>query len=737
MQAPIIALILATIANVLLGILVLARTRQHSYGWFFAITVISVAAWGIGDILILNARNTDAILLAERVFYAAPVLIPAGILLFSLHFLEHRKLTLANKVWLIGLPSIIFAFIAIFPHFVVDNVMLMEAGLNKPVINPTGFFIYAIYFNIYFLITYIVLFIKMKRFQGLERRQMLYTLNGVIFASLTALTTNLALPLLYGITDYIWLGPICTLVFIAAVTLSIVRHHLFDIRFYVLRSIAYSFSTIALGVLFISPMILLIDVVWLGYPFSWTRLVLEAIIATTVATNYGRLRNLLDRYSRHLFYQDGYDAAVLLGRLNRSLVSTINIAKTLQEVSLLINNSLKSEFCVFTLRVNQELRPVMTNANLDQINIKEVCSSLDNIRSKIIVTDELNRKHQAIKLTLIEHNIAVVVKLRPNKQANNTVGYMFLGYKKSGNPYVPQDIEVLDSTSDVLIIAIQNALHFEEIQNFNATLQQKVTAATKQLRHTNQRLKSLDETKDDFISMASHQLRTPLTSIKGYVSMVLEGDAGDITPLQKQMLNQAYISSQRMVFLIADLLNVSRLKTGKFVVMPGEMDLASVIDEEIEQLKETAESRQVSLRYDKPADFPAVILDETKIRQVVMNFMDNAIYYTRPGGAVHISLREVGSNLEFRIKDDGIGVPKDEQKHLFTKFYRAGNARQVRPDGTGLGLFMAKKVIVAQGGAIIFESQEGKGSTFGFSFARKAIVASQNTSIDDRIVTIT
>ena len=109
-------------------------------------------------------------------------------------------------------------------------------------------------------------------------------------------------------------------------------------------------------------------------------------------------------------------------------------------------------------------------------------------------------------------------------------------------------------------------------------------------------------------------------------------------------------------------------------------------------------------------------VDETKIQQVVMNFMDNAIYYTPKGGSIIVKLEATGKEVIYTVTDTGLGVPKAEQAHLFTKFYRAGNARKMRPDGTGLGLFMAKKVIMAQGGAIIFKSTEGKGSTFGFSF---------------------
>jgi signal transduction histidine kinase len=178
-----------------------------------------------------------------------------------------------------------------------------------------------------------------------------------------------------------------------------------------------------------------------------------------------------------------------------------------------------------------------------------------------------------------------------------------------------------------------------------------------------------------------------------------------------------------MVYLISDLLNVSRLKTGKFIIEPVKTNLADIIEEEVEQLLETAKGRNLELSFKKPEHFPTLMLDETKIRQVLMNFIDNAVYYTPSGGHIVINLLETPRTIEFTVVDDGIGVPRHEQHHLFSKFYRANNAKRARPDGTGLGLFMAKKVIIAQGGAVVFKSQEGRGSTFGFTFTKEKLLA--------------
>jgi len=122
-----------------------------------------------------------------------------------------------------------------------------------------------------------------------------------------------------------------------------------------------------------------------------------------------------------------------------------------------------------------------------------------------------------------------------------------------------------------------------------------------------------------------------------------------------------------------------------------------------------------------PKKFPILELDEGKMRQVIMNYADNAIYYSKEGTAIEVALVVEGNRCRFTVKDKGIGVPVDETAQLFTKFYRATNARRQRPDGTGVGLFLAKKVINAHGGDVIFESEEGKGSTFGFSLPIKPI----------------
>ena len=196
--------------------------------------------------------------------------------------------------------------------------------------------------------------------------------------------------------------------------------------------------------------------------------------------------------------------------------------------------------------------------------------------------------------------------------------------------------------------------------------------------------------------------------------MMLEGDAGRMSKTQTEFAGYAYGSSERMVNLISDLLNVSRLSAGRFIIQTKPTDMVAMIRDEVRQLESHATAKNLKLIFEAPdQDLPLAEIDDNKTRQVVMNFIDNAIYYT-PKGSITVSLDQTGNYVRLRVTDTGIGVPEAARKKLFSKFYRAENAQTVRPDGTGLGLYLARRVVEDQGGTILFSSTLGKGSTFGF-----------------------
>ncbi len=719
MHIELVLLLTAALANTLLGYLVLTHSRKRMSSWFFAATLFGVALWAVGDAVLLAAVSADAILFGERIFYAAPVFIPPMLLLFALTFPERR--IGKGTLWAtLGVAGLIATVIALWPKIIIDFVQ-QGTPLNVPSPRLPEFMLYALYFSVTFLMIYVALFMSMRQEKAaLPHAQLLYTLNGAILASVPALLTNLTLPMM-GLGTYIWLGPLFTTIFLVAIAMSIVRHRMFDIRTFVVRSVAYILSLGVLAAMF-GLIVFGTAQLFFGLHLDFRAQVYISLGTTVAALLFSRLKAFFDRITNSLFYRDAYDTQVLFDRLNRLLVSNTDVGSLLKQSARVLEDTFKAEYCYFAIRETGQSEQRLIGdvpRGVTPGDMATIRSFAPQMSRKVIVVDELEASASHLRQALVHNGVAILGRLTARAHGDEGVGYLVLGARRSGNRYTNKDIRTLGTILNELVIAVENSLRFEQIQHFNETLQESVNEATRKLRKTNEKLQGLDATKDEFITMASHQLRTPLTAVKGYLSMVLEGDAGKLNANQRRLLEQSYVSAQRMVYLIADLLNLSRLGTGKFVIESTPTNLVDVVQSELNQLAQTAASRDVRLAFNYPENFPELMLDETKIHQVVMNFIDNAIYYTPPGGKVTVNLVETPGSVQYIVQDTGIGVPRREQRHLFTKFYRAENARQARPDGTGLGLFMAKKVVAAQGGAIIFESEEGKGSTFGFRFNKR------------------
>lgn len=231
--------------------------------------------------------------------------------------------------------------------------------------------------------------------------------------------------------------------------------------------------------------------------------------------------------------------------------------------------------------------------------------------------------------------------------------------------------------------------------------------------HDVTREKLVERMKTEFVSIAAHQLRTPLSAIKWTLRMILDGELGEITPEQKNFLKRAYQSNERMIYLINDLLNVSRIEEGRYIYKTTLTGLEVIVQSVIDSLKEAIERKGIKLSFRKPdRQLPLVSVDVEKITLAIQNILDNAVRYTPKGGQVTISLAYGKKEIECSISDNGVGIPKNQQKRVFQKFFRGTNVVRKDTEGTGLGLFIAKNIIDAHGGKIWFSSEEGKGTTF-------------------------
>lgn len=223
--------------------------------------------------------------------------------------------------------------------------------------------------------------------------------------------------------------------------------------------------------------------------------------------------------------------------------------------------------------------------------------------------------------------------------------------------------------------------------------------------------KQIDRAKSEFVSLASHQLRTPLSTINWYAEMLLAGDAGKINKEQKDYLEEIYKGNQRMVDLVNALLNTSRIDLGTLAIDPKPTDLIELARSVLDEMKPQIIQRKQTVKtiFDK---IQLINLDPKLMRIVFQNYLSNAVKYTGEKGQIILSVKKNKKEAVISVKDNGIGIPKSQQEKIFSKLFRADNVREKETDGTGLGLYIIKSVIEQFGGKVWFESVENKGTTF-------------------------
>ena len=225
--------------------------------------------------------------------------------------------------------------------------------------------------------------------------------------------------------------------------------------------------------------------------------------------------------------------------------------------------------------------------------------------------------------------------------------------------------------------------------------------------------REVDKAKTEFVSLASHQLRTPLSAINWYAEILIAGDAGKLSAEQKKYLNEIYQGNQRMVSLVNALLNTSRIDLGTFAVEPEPISFVEIADSVIKELTPQIEQKKQRLTKEYDKDVPTTIEADPKlVRIVFQNLLSNAVKYTPDEGTVTLKLDKQDSNLLIRIIDTGYGIPKKQQPEIFQKLFRADNVREKDTEGTGLGLYIVRAIVEKSGGTIRFESEENKGTTF-------------------------
>jgi len=238
--------------------------------------------------------------------------------------------------------------------------------------------------------------------------------------------------------------------------------------------------------------------------------------------------------------------------------------------------------------------------------------------------------------------------------------------------------------------------------------------------HNITRQKLAEKMKSEFVNLAAHQLRVPISGIKWFLQTLLDENIGDLNKKQKEIVEQAVKINSKVVYLLDDLLKVIEIDQGKYLKKLALNSVESVIRSAIEEAEPVLKEKKVKIKLVKSeGDIPEVMVDRERLKIAIKNIIDNAAKYTFGGGSIKVFLNRQEKCVQVKIKDTGVGIPLSQQEKVFNKFFRASNALKINTEGSGLGLYIAKNIIEAHQGRIWFESEENKGTTFYFTIPIK------------------
>lgn len=365
--------------------------------------------------------------------------------------------------------------------------------------------------------------------------------------------------------------------------------------------------------------------------------------------------------------------------------------EAVKRAEFLIKRSFPSEFIPIEHKNNILIRALESRQ-------LQIASSYQEILFPDYTSDEA----LLIQQTLNVHSIFAY----PLIVRDEVIGVLAIRLGEDAGGVSAQEQDLMGRLVGTIGIAVDNALLYKKIQDANI------------------QLKELDKLKDEFVSLASHELRTPMTIIKSYVWMLLEKKAGEINDKQKEYLEKTYHSTNRLIDLVNDMLNISRIESGRMTVEAKEVDIIQLISETMNEVKARAQELGINLTLKNETDQIIAVCDPGKIKQVLVNLIGNSLKFTPQGGSISLKVLDnspVGM-VSIAVSDTGKGINAEDIKKLFKKFNMVGSSHLIKnkDQGTGLGLYLSKAIVELHGGEIKAVSEvEGKGSEFSFTLPKK------------------
>ena len=718
MGIPEILLFITAILAFLLTGLIYFRGVKNRVTISFALLTLSGGLWAL---VIPIFRISDDLIVAlfwNRMIYIVGSIVPCLFVYFSRVFPHRTKPFPLFKQLTIFLPFILFAISLFWGNFFIQEISINEEG-NRAILGPL-YSIWVIWFSIFMAWSFFGLLINYRKAARVYKIQLRYVLLSIAFPAALSFPFNIILPWL-GDYRHIWVGPISILIMVAIIAYAITRYRFMDIRLIFRKSFVYLITLIL--VVIVGVVIMYLDTrIFQGViPSS----IMGGLILIIGVLLFNPLRNMLQNLADKLMFKEVLSYRQAIQKLSQEVMSLISLKKI---------NSIVVDTLIKTMRLDK-VGILLMDPKTDNFQPANIIGFKEENGISLVRSNFLTKYLEEKKQPVVYQELEVLINQTDNKKKKSEIeklktnmkrieagaclplfkkkglgGIIVLGEKLSGDAYTKEDLELLETLANQTSLAIQNARLYQEVESFNRTLKHRVNDQTKEIRKQNVHLEQLLEMKSEFLTIASHQLRTPTSIIRGYLSMM--EDEGLSLEERLKYAHQAFLGMNRLERVINDILTATELEGKEIEVHYKPAQLEEVVKDVVQDSRLLAKEKGLKLESKILVELPKILCDELKLKEALTNLVSNAIFYTHKGG-IKVTLDKHKKYAKITVQDTGVGFSPEEAKRMGDKFFRAPGVMQIHPNGSGLGLFIAKTFSEAMGGRLEFASEgKGKGSSF-------------------------
>jgi signal transduction histidine kinase len=715
----------------LLGLVVYYANPKRDTNLYFALFACFDVLWIVTNFLenepgIIGVEHLELFLRLDFVF---------AIISFYL-WLRFCELFSRKPIRFIGrthsFPALVLIGAYLIYHALFTDSVLSDVHFSEYIEFSPGWLwgVYNTYLVILVLLGFVFLYIAKRNAKRAGDMQYIAQINLIFFGFFISLSNALFINILQGIVqmsvDTARIGIYGMIVLVGCTAYAIIRHHFFSIQLALVRTFSFAFLSVT---------IILAYVLFFEYTTKHMYnsvhygvfVGVSAFYMTLLTLIFHPLQRKADRICKHTFYESNYDSEKLLAELTHIMASNINIQVMTMNLLHTLTSALQIRQGAFLVREQDGSFSIHTNSNQEEFflrgdavpRLEELCrtqGSAGNVPMTCVFHD---LPDGAEKDLFREYSIGIVL---PVVVDTRVIALLVLSDKKSGRAYTPEDKEFLTMFTDEVAIAIQNSQSYREIQALTEKLEARVAERTKALEEAQQselkKAQDVANLKDEFVFLATHELRTPITAIRVFLDLI-ESHVDSLSDTLRGYLTSVGQASTQLNELIDDLLEIARGEGNTEALALAPVDVCEIVRDVEATLSPLISQKQVTITHTASMGSSALAMgNKDKLREVITNILSNAIKYNREGGEIVVSCVDTESTLMVEVHDTGYGIPVSQQPQIFSKFFRATTKDTEEIVGTGLGLFIARMLIEKMGGVIKFSSVEGEGTTLAFSLPK-------------------